>query len=239
MIFTQFYFISPLFWADFLSGFVELTIPDMESGSHSKSDEPLNVVKASRQYVFTESGEEYLDCLNGSAHIGHTHPQVRQRRCKYGSHIQYLICLKAQYRGKYVIILQVVSTATSQISKLTTTQGFVSDLLTQFVKQLVLLLPEELNVVYMCNTGVEANDLALLLAKEYTGNKDLVTFEGAYHGYLLSLLDVSPKLSNTSKDHVHVVTVPDMYRGPYARKRYNSIPEKHSKSQSVSLSCRF
>ena len=103
----------------------------------------------------------------------------------------------------------------------------------------MLLLPEELNVVYMCNTGVEANDLALLLAKEYTGNKDLVTFEGAYHGYLLSLLDVSPKLSTTSKDHVHIVTVPDMYRGPYARKRYNSIPEKHSKSQSVSLKFSF
>ena len=212
----------------------------MESGSHSKSDEPLNVVKASRQYVFTENGEEYLDCLNGSAHIGHAHPQVTQRRYRHRNHNLYLTRYdeKQNTEGKYVITLQVVSTATSQISKLTTTQGFVSDLLTQFVKQLVLLLPEELNVVYMCNTGVEANDLALLLAKEYTGNKDLVTFEGAYHGYLLSLLDVSPKLSTTSKDHVHIVTVPDMYRGPYARKRYNSIPEKHSKSQSVSWSCR-
>ena len=49
----------------------------MESDpSRPKSDEPLNVVRASRQYVFTENGEEYLDCLNGSVHIGHSHPQV-------------------------------------------------------------------------------------------------------------------------------------------------------------------
>ena len=49
----------------------------MESdSSRSKLDEPLNVVKASRQYVFTDNGEEYLDCLNGNVHIGHSHPQV-------------------------------------------------------------------------------------------------------------------------------------------------------------------
>ena len=49
----------------------------MESeASRLKIDEPLNVVKASRQYVFTDNGEEYLDCLNGSVHIGHSHPQV-------------------------------------------------------------------------------------------------------------------------------------------------------------------
>ena len=49
----------------------------MESDTNRpKVDEPLNVVKASRQYVFTDNGEEYLDCLNGSVHIGHSHPQV-------------------------------------------------------------------------------------------------------------------------------------------------------------------
>ena len=50
----------------------------------------------------------------------------------------------------------------------------------------------------MCNNGVEANDLALLLAREYTTNKDLVTFEGSYHGYLSPLLEVSPKLPHMS-----------------------------------------
>ena len=112
---------------------------------------------------------------------------------------------------------------TSQLEKLATTQGFVSDVLNQFVNQLVLLLPEELNVVYMCNNGIEANDLAMLLAREYTKNKDLVTFEGAYHGYLLPLLDVSPKISTTTKDNVHIVPFPDMYRGPNSQKQTVSL----------------
>ena len=49
----------------------------MESeGTRTKSDEPLNISRASRQYVFAQNGEEYLDCLNGSTHVGHCHPQV-------------------------------------------------------------------------------------------------------------------------------------------------------------------
>ena len=119
------------------------------------------------------------------------------------------------------------------MGKLTTTQGFVSDLLSQFVNQLVCLLPEELSVVYMCNNGVEANDLALLLAREYTRNKDLVTFEGSYHGYLTPLLDVSPKLSDINKDHVHIIPLPDMYRGLHAPKELNNGLDISPKSQLV------
>ena len=102
------------------------------------------------------------------------------------------------------------------------------------MNQLVLLLPEELSVVYMCNNGVEANDLALLLAREYTTNKDLVTFEGSYHGYLSPLLEVSPKLSDTTKDHVHVIPLPDMYRGLQSPKRQNGDSEN---SPTVQLVC--
>ena len=120
------------------------------------------------------------------------------------------------------------------MGKLTTTQGFVSDLLSQFVNQLVNLLPEELSVVYMCNNGVEANDLALLLAREYTRNKDLVTFEGAYHGYLTPLLDVSPKLSDINKDHVHVIPLPDLYRGLHPPKEFHNGSEIRPKPQLVS-----
>ena len=111
----------------------------------------------------------------------------------------------------------------------------MSDILNQFVNQLVLLLPEELNVVYMCNNGIEANDLAMKLAHEYTKNKDLVTFEGAYHGYLLPLLDVSPKISNTPKDHVHVVPFPDMYRGLCSQKQSKTDSNSVLSSQTVGL----
>ena len=102
------------------------------------------------------------------------------------------------------------------------------------MNQLVLLLPEELSVVYMCNNGVEANDLALLLAREYTTNKDLVTFEGSYHGYLSPLLEVSPKLSDTTKDHVHVIPIPDLYRGLPSPKGQNGDSDH---SPSLKLVC--
>ena len=49
----------------------------MEAKSSAKSDEALRVTRANKQYLFTENGEEYLDCLNVSAHIGHAHPQVK------------------------------------------------------------------------------------------------------------------------------------------------------------------
>ena len=102
-------------------------------------------------------------------------------------------------------------------------------------------MPEELSVVYLCNSGVEANDLALLMAREYTGNKDVVTFEGAYHGYLSALVDTSPKLFNLPtvdgpKDYVHVVPLPDMYRGPYCLKQSKRMVGLHTGSLSTSQS---
>ena len=57
--------------------------------------------------------------------------------------------------------MQVVSTGQSQMAKLVTAQGFVSDILKKYVKQLVDTLPEPLSVCYLTNSGSEANDLAL------------------------------------------------------------------------------
>jgi 4-aminobutyrate aminotransferase-like enzyme len=47
------------------------------------------------------------------------------------------------------------------LARLTTAQGFLSDTLSKYVKQLSATLPESLNVVYLCNSGSEANDLAI------------------------------------------------------------------------------
>jgi len=90
----------------------------------------MKIAKASKQYVFDEEGNKYLDCFNGVAHVGHCHPQV-------------------------------VSAATAQMSRVATSQGFKSDQLGKYVSRLAQTLPDELDVVYMCNSGSEANDLAL------------------------------------------------------------------------------
>ncbi|XP_074246576.1 5-phosphohydroxy-L-lysine phospho-lyase isoform X6 [Saimiri boliviensis] len=64
----------------------------------------------------------------------------------------------------------------------------------------------------------EANDLALRLARHYTGHQDVVVLDHAYHGHLSSLIDISPyKFRNLDgqKEWVHVAPLPDTYRGPY------------------------
>uniref|UniRef100_A0AAA9S9X3 5-phosphohydroxy-L-lysine phospho-lyase n=1 Tax=Bos taurus TaxID=9913 RepID=A0AAA9S9X3_BOVIN len=64
----------------------------------------------------------------------------------------------------------------------------------------------------------EANDLALRLARQYTGHWDVVVLDHAYHGHLSSLIDISPykfRDLDGQKEWVHVAPLPDTYRGPY------------------------
>jgi len=146
----------------------------------------MKIAKASKQYVFDEEGNKYLDCFNGVAHVGHCHPQV-------------------------------VSAATSQMSRVATSQGFKSDQLGKYVSRLAQTLPDELDVVYMCNSGSEANDLALRLARQFTNCEDVVVTEDAFHGNLGVLIDISPKMHQyvpnyKPKDFVHVSPLPSSYR---------------------------
>ncbi|XP_060053246.1 5-phosphohydroxy-L-lysine phospho-lyase isoform X5 [Erinaceus europaeus] len=64
----------------------------------------------------------------------------------------------------------------------------------------------------------EANDLALRLARRYTGHWDVVVLDHAYHGHLSSLIDISPykfRDLDGQKEWVHVAPLPDTFRGPY------------------------
>jgi 4-aminobutyrate aminotransferase-like enzyme len=77
-------------------------------------------------------------------------------------------------------------------------------------------------VCYFVNSGSEANELALRLARARTGQDDVVVLEHAYHGHTTTLIDVSPyKFEGPGgrgrKPWVHVAPLPDDYRGPYRR----------------------
>ena len=61
-----------------------------------------------------------------------------------------------------------------------------------YVKRLSETFPTNLSVVYMVNSGSEANDLALRLAYQHTGAEDVITLDHAYHGHVLSQIAVSP-----------------------------------------------
>ncbi|KAH8323655.1 hypothetical protein KR067_005778, partial [Drosophila pandora] len=53
-------------------------------------------------------------------------------------------------------------------------------------------MPEPLSVCFFVNSGSEANDLALRLARNFTKRQDVITLDHAYHGHLQSVMEVSP-----------------------------------------------
>ncbi|XP_054343572.1 5-phosphohydroxy-L-lysine phospho-lyase isoform X4 [Pongo pygmaeus] len=102
----------------------------------------------------------------------------------------------------------VVRAAHEQNQVLNTNSRYLHDNIVDYAQRLSETLPEQLCVFYFLNSGSEANDLALRLARHYTGHQDVVVLDHAYHGHLSSLIDISPyKFRNLDgqKEWVHVV----------------------------------
>ncbi|XP_034627904.1 ethanolamine-phosphate phospho-lyase [Trachemys scripta elegans] len=114
----------------------------------------------------------------------------------------------------------VIKAAVKQMELLNTNSRFLHDNLVQYAKRLTATLPEKLSICYFVNSGSEANDLALRLARQYRGHQDVITLDHAYHGHVSSLIDISPYKFNQlgkegKKEFVHVAPSPDIYRGKY------------------------
>ncbi|KAJ8339777.1 hypothetical protein SKAU_G00344100 [Synaphobranchus kaupii] len=114
----------------------------------------------------------------------------------------------------------VVSAGAKQMELLNTNSRFLHDNLVEYAQRLQATLPDTLSVCYFVNSGSEANDLALRLAWQYTGHKDIITLDHAYHGHVSSLISISPykfhQLGTCEQDQsVHVAPSPDVYRGKY------------------------
>jgi 4-aminobutyrate aminotransferase-like enzyme/Ser/Thr protein kinase RdoA (MazF antagonist) len=117
---------------------------------------------------------------------------------------------------------RVVGAVQAQIRLLNTNTRYLHDHVVNYAERLTALLPKPLEVCYFVNSGSEANDLALRMARNHTGRHDVVVLENAYHGHTSSLIDVSPyKFAGPGghgrKDFVHVAPMPDDYRGPHRR----------------------
>ncbi|XP_066537474.1 ethanolamine-phosphate phospho-lyase isoform X3 [Hoplias malabaricus] len=139
--------------------------------------------------MYNEKNEQYLDCINNVAHVGHSHPEV-------------------------------VRAGAEQMKLLNTNSRFLHDNLVQYAQRLQATLPQKLSVCYFVNSGSEANDLALRLAWQHTGHKDIITLDHAYHGHVSSLIQISPYKFHQlpqpqNSEHVHVAPSPDIYRGKY------------------------
>ena len=152
-------------------------------------DEPLHIVRGAGQYIFDAKGNRYLDCVNNIQHVGHCHPKV-------------------------------VEAAQSQYETLNTNTRYLDETIVSYAKNITSTLPAGLEVCFFTNSGSEANDLALRMARECSKSKETILLDGAYHGNLSSLIEISPYKhngpgGNGAPDHVHVIPMPDSFRGKY------------------------
>lgn len=87
---------------------------------------------------------------------------------------------------------RVVAAGVEQMRTLNTNTRYLHDLILQYAEQLTATLPAPLSVCYFVNSGSEANELALRLARARTKARDLIVLEHAYHGNTTTLIDISP-----------------------------------------------
>ena len=123
----------------------------------------------------------------------------------------------------------VVQAVQKQVGVLNTNTRYLHPHVTNLAEKLVQKLPDPLEVVFFVNSGSEANDLALRLARAYSGVSNTIVVEGSYHGHTCAVLEVSPYKYEHSKEfdlqpngpyktpgsHIWKVPAPDIYRGPH------------------------
>jgi hypothetical protein len=86
----------------------------------------------------------------------------------------------------------VVDAACIQLRTLNTNTRFLHSAPVRYAKRLAALFPPPLDVVFFVNSGSEANELALRLAKTATGGSDIICVDHGYHGNTNSLVEISP-----------------------------------------------
>lgn len=114
----------------------------------------------------------------------------------------------------------VVKAAQEQIAVFNSNTRYLHQNLTEYAERLCATLPSELSVCYFVNSGSEANELAMRLARTYTQQQDFVVLEVGYHGNTQNCIDISSykfdgKGGGGKAAHTHVVPMPDTFRGVY------------------------
>jgi len=117
---------------------------------------------------------------------------------------------------------RVVEAAHRQMALLNANTRYLHDLINQYAAALCATLPDSLSVCFFVNSGSEANELALRLARAHTGRRDIIALEAAYHGHTNTMIDISPYKHDGpggtgAPAWAHTAPIPDVYRGPHRR----------------------
>ncbi len=137
---------------------------------------------------------------------------------------------------------RVVEAGARQANLLSTNTRYLYASITDYCKRLLEKFPDPLSVCYLVNSGSEANDLALRLAKHYTARQDIVTVNHAYHGNLGSLIDISPykhdgEGGSGRPANVHKARLPDSYRDPDTLENYITSVQACLKHNAAAFIC--
>ena len=152
---------------------------------------PVAIVEGKGQYLFDETGRRYLDGFGGivTVSVGHCHPEVVAAANRQNETISH------------------------------TTSIYLNPQLALYAKELADKMPGDLKVCYFVNSGSEANDLSMLMARAYTGNYDIIALRNAYHGGSPSTMALTShhtwKFNVPHSFGVQHARMPDLYRGPH------------------------
>jgi len=113
---------------------------------------------------------------------------------------------------------RVVEAGQKQMAVLNTNTRYLNEKINSYAQELLKKLPKELSVLHFVNSGSEANELAIRMAKTTTGRKDMLAIEIGYHGNTNAVIAVSSyKFDGTGGQgkpkNTHILPMPDAYRG--------------------------
>jgi len=160
---------------------------------------PIAIARGSGVYVETADGERYLDFSSGLAvlNLGHSH-------------------------------LRVVEAAVGQLSNLTHTGGvYYNETVVNAAERLVAVTPSGLDMLFFSNSGAEAVEGALKLARYVSGRQGIISFTGGFHGRTLGALSVTTSSSRYRKGYHPLL--PSVYHAPYPycyRCPFGKTPER-------------
>jgi len=154
--------------------------------------EPLMIVEGHMQYLYDETGRRYLDLFAGivTVSVGHCHPKVTRA-------MQDQLAVLAH-----------------------TTTIYLHPNFARMAAKLASKMPAGLDVTYFVNSGSEANDLAMMMARAYTGNQDVIAVRNSYHGGSPTTMAATShhtwKYPQQVNSGIHHAVSPDPYRSPYS-----------------------
>ena len=146
----------------------------------------IEVVSAEGIYLVDRGGKKYIDLISGIAvsNLGHQNQHIKSALLdQLNKHLHVMVF------GE-----------------------FSQEIQNKLAQKLATFLPESLNCLYVVNSGTEANEAALKLAKRATGKTRLVSFRGAYHGSTHGSLSVS---GNEQKKYAFRPLLPDVLQLPF------------------------